>query len=58
MKVYDKEAQQGKSHGKEFVLTFKYIIIHIIFSSTIDVSYFPTNKKKGGREGGKYCLIL
>lgn len=48
MKVYDKEAQQGKSHGNEFLLPFEYIIIHIIFLSTTDVSYFPPNKKKGG----------
>ena len=48
MKVYDKEAQQGKSHGNEFLLPFEYIITHIIFLSTTDVSYFPPNKKKGG----------
>ena len=58
MKVYDKEAQQGKSHGNEFVLPFEYIIIHTIFSSQQVMFPIVLLLKKGGREGGKYFLIL
>lgn len=49
MKVYDKEAQQGKSHCNEFVPLFEYIMFssfHIIFSiQQVKGLYFASSLK-------------
>lgn len=41
MKVYDKEAQQGKSHGNEFVLPFEYIMFSFFILFSIQQLKFP-----------------
>lgn len=54
MKVYDKEAQQGKPHCNEFAPAFEYIMFsffHVIFSvQQLKFPIFASNIKKNKRQ--------